>query len=306
MTPEAARAQAPASAGTAFIDGDYRPIEEAKISVLDWGVTRSDCTYDVAHVWKGRFFRLDAHLDRFLANTEKLRLQVPHTRAELESILNQCVRRAGLRDAYVSMTCTRGRPAPGSRDPSSCINTFYCFAIPFVWIASPEQQEEGINLHVSDVPRIPPQSVDPTVKNYHWLDLEMALLQAYECGAQAVVLKDLAGTISEGPGYNVFARTGGRWLTPSHGVLQGVTRRTVLELCAELDFAVEAGPLTEAALRGAQEIMITSTAGGVMPVTRLAGVPVGGGVPGPQAQQLRRLYWDKHRDPAWSTVVQYD
>jgi branched-chain amino acid aminotransferase len=102
--------------GAAWIGGRYRPIEDAKISVLDLGVTRSDCTYDVVHVWHGRFYRLDARLDRFAASLARLRLDPGHDRAEIEALLHGCVRDAGLRDAYVSMTCTRGRPAPASRD----------------------------------------------------------------------------------------------------------------------------------------------------------------------------------------------
>ena len=69
--------------GAAFIDGDYVPIAEAKIPILDWGFLRSDCTYDVVHVWGGRFFRLDHHLDRFAKNVEALRLQLPLGRDEI-------------------------------------------------------------------------------------------------------------------------------------------------------------------------------------------------------------------------------
>src|ERR1700736_5770044 len=117
--------QPPWPTGAAWIDGKYCPIEEAKISVLDLGVTRSDCTYDVVHVWRGRFFRLDAHLDRFAASLARLRLDCGHERAGIEDILHGCVARAGLREAYGSMTCTRGRTAPGSRDLRTARNTFY-------------------------------------------------------------------------------------------------------------------------------------------------------------------------------------
>jgi branched-chain amino acid aminotransferase len=142
--------------------------------LLDLGVTRSDCTYDVVHVWDGRFYRLDAHLDRFGSSLARLRLDPGYDRAGIEAIVHGCVRRAGLREAYVSMTCTRGRMAAGSRDLRTARPTFYCFAVPFVWISDPAQQAVGASMRVSEVIRIPPQSVDPSVKNYHWLDLDLA------------------------------------------------------------------------------------------------------------------------------------
>ena len=198
---------APWPGGAAWIDGRYCPIEDARISVLDLGVTRSDCTYDVVHVWEGRFYRLDAHLDRFAASMARLRLDPGHDRAAIEDILHGCVRHTGLRAAYVSMTCTRGRMPPGSRDLRTARSMFYCYAGPFIWISRPEQQEKGARMRISEVTRIPPQSVDPTVKNYHWLDLDLALLDAYDHDADLVVLRDLSGAVSEGPGYNVFAHS---------------------------------------------------------------------------------------------------
>ncbi|MCK5273719.1 MAG: aminotransferase class IV, partial [Alphaproteobacteria bacterium] len=94
--------------GVAYVDGDYRPLSEAKISVLDWGFLRSDATYDVVHVWQGKFFRLDRHIDRFMASVEKLRMTLPVDRDGLASILNECVSRSGMREAYVEMILTRG------------------------------------------------------------------------------------------------------------------------------------------------------------------------------------------------------
>jgi len=296
---------APWAAGAAWIDGQYCPIEDAKISVLDLGLTRSDCTYDVVHVWRGRFYRLEDHVDRFAASCARLRLDPGQDRAGIEDVLHGCVSRAGLQDAYVSMTCTRGRMAPGSRDLRTARNRFYCFAVPFIWISSPERQETGASLRVSDIQRIPPQSIDPTVKNYHWLDLDLALLDAYDHGADMVVLRDGSGTVTEGPGFNVFAYTGGRWLTPARGTLRGITRLSVIELARESGQHVQEGELTVAELARAEEILATSTAGGVMPVTVLDGQPVGSGKPGQRTQQLRDAYWARHDDPRYSTPVRY-
>src|ERR1700681_99636 len=101
----------PWPSGAAWIGGRYCPIEDAKISVLDLGVTRSDAAYDVVHVWRRRFYRLDGHLRPVTASMPRLRLDPGCGRAEIEAALHGCVRLAGLREAYVSMTCTRGRVA---------------------------------------------------------------------------------------------------------------------------------------------------------------------------------------------------
>jgi len=298
-------AQPPWPGGAAWIGGRYCRIEDAKISVLDLGVTRSDCTYDVVHVWHGRFYRLDAHLDRFAASMARLRLDPAHDRAEIQSILHGCVRHSGLQDAYVSMTCTRGRLLPGSRDLRTARSTFYCYAVPFVWISSPDQQVTGARMRISQVTRIPPQSVDPTAKNYHWLDMDLALLDAYDHDAEIVVLRDLSGAIAEGPGFNVFAYVDRRWLTPGSGTLQGITRRSVIELVTEDGQAVDQGQLTASDLSRAEEVLITSTAGGIMPVTVIDGGPVGTGSPGPLTARLRDRYWARHQDPRYSTPVRY-
>ena len=301
--PETARPAPRFPPGTAYIDGGFCPIAEARISVLDWGLLRSDATYDVVHVWRRRFFRLDAHLDRFLASVAKLRLILPFDRAALAETLKECVRRAGLDDAYVEMICTRGFSPDFSRDPRRADNRFIAFAIPFGWIADEAQRRRGLHLAIAEVRRIPPQSVDPTVKNYHWLDLVAGLFEAYDRGAENVLLCDLEGNVTEGAGFNVFAVSAGRVTTPAAGVLEGITRRTVLELCSELGIPAGAGTLSAAALKGAEEVFVTSTAGGIMPVARIDGAPVGEGKPGPMTGRLIELYWAKHEDPAWTTSV---
>ena len=212
------------SDGAAFVNGDFVPISEAKVSVLDFGFTRSDVTYDVVHVWKGRFFRLEDHLTRFESSCRSLRLALPHTRDELREILKTCVRLSGQQDAYVDMICTRGRPKPDSRDIRQCVNQFIAYAVPYIWVLSPEKQEQGGHLVISDVPRIPSACVDPTVKNFHWGDLTRGVFQAVDSGADTAVLIDMDGYISEGPGFNVFCVKNGAVLSPGDTVLEGVTR----------------------------------------------------------------------------------
>ena len=138
--------------------------------------------------------------------------------------------RSGHRDSYVEMVLTRGVSPTFSRDPRDARNQLICFAIPFGWILKPEDREAGLSLAISDIRRIPPESIDPTVKNYHWLDFVMGLYDAYDRGAQNVVLTNASGNLAEGPGFNIFVIGKGRIATPDRGVLRGVTRQTTIEL----------------------------------------------------------------------------
>ncbi len=287
----------------AWIDGDYCPIEEAKISVLDWGLLRSDATYDVVHVWKNRFFQLDRHIERFTSSIEKLRLKLPVTEQELKVILAQCVDKSGLNDAYVEMILTRGTSPVPSRDPRDAVNNLICFAIPFGWIANEEQRQRGLHVSISDIQRIAPESVDPTIKNYHWLDFVQALLRGYDDGYENVIMVDGRGNITEGPGFNVFIVEGGAVSTPSSGVLEGITRQTVIDLCIETGTPVEVMPVASNRVRTADEVFISSTAGGIMPVTRVDGGEIAGANPGPVTRRLHEAYWNRHEDPAWSVAV---
>jgi branched-chain amino acid aminotransferase len=293
------------SQGAAFVDDQYVPVAEASIPVLDWGFLHSDATYDVAHVWQGRFFRIDEYLDRFQRSMESLRMSVPYSREQIREVMFELVRRSGLRDAYVEIVCTRGMPAPGSRDPRSCSNRFMAFAIPFVWIADDKLRAQGLNLLVSRHQRIPPESVDPHIKNYHWLDMVMGLFEAYDAGADSAVLVDAAGNLVEGPGFNVFVRCDDRVITPARGVLEGVTRATVLELLASENLQVSTELLPAATARAADEVFITSTAGGVMPVTRISGQAVGDGMPGALTTRLNQAYWKLHDDPDYTIAIDY-
>jgi branched-chain amino acid aminotransferase len=293
------------SKGTAFVDGQNVAIADAKISLLDWGFLHSDATYDVAHVWQGKFFRINDHIDRFHASMANLRMSIPYDRDQVRSIMLGLVRLSELRDAYVEIICTRGTPEPGSRDPRSCENKFFAFAIPFIWIATTEQRDRGLNLLISQQQRIASESIDPRIKNYHWLDMVKAMFEAYDQEADTAVVVDRRGNLVEGPGFNIFACQGDTVITPAAGILEGVTRRTVLELLAQQTYKVQHTFLNAEAAKNADEVFITSTAGGIIPVTRINGVNVADGTPGPISLELRDAYWALHEQPNYTLEVDY-
>ncbi|MEO8543278.1 MAG: aminotransferase class IV [Burkholderiaceae bacterium] len=291
--------------GVAYVGRKYVPIEQAAIPITDWGFLRSDATYDVVTVWDGAFFRIDAHLERFMHSCQRWRLNPGLSPAQITRILARCVRLSGLRASYVEMICTRGQPPWGSRDPRQAVNQFYAFAVPYVWLANEEQRANGLRVMISDVQRISPRSVDPKAKNYHWNDLTMGLLGALDAGADTVLLVDGAGNVVEGPGFNVFCVKDGALATPDQGMLEGISRRTVIEIAAARGLPLQARPIPPDELRGADEVFLSTSGGGVLPVTRVDQQTIGDGMPGPITRQMVKTYWAWHADPAYCLPIDY-
>ena len=289
--------------GYAWIDSKYVELAEAKIPILDWGFLRSDATYDVVHVWKGRFFRLDKHIDRFFESAKKLRMPCQISRDELKKILANCVIKGKLESAYVEMIQTRGMSPKFVRDPRLATPRVMAFAVPFGWILKQEDFEKGLNVLLTDIKRIPPSSVDPTIKNYHWMDLVTGMLDAYEKGNDTAVLVDENNNITEGPGFNLFCINELGIFTPDHGVLEGITRQSVFDLAKELHLPITKKSISVEELYNAEELFATSTAGGIMPITKVSGKEIGKGSVGSLTRQLHKLYWEKHTDDNWSTSI---
>lgn len=292
--------------GAAYIEGKFVPIAEAKVPVGDWGFTHSDVTYDVVHVTDGAFFRLEDHLNRFERSLEGYRLKPPVNRQQMRDILGKVVALSGLKDAFVAMVSTRGKPRVyGSRNPHDCDNTFIAYAVPWVDVIKPDVQERGAHLLVASVPRISPKSLDPTLKNYMWRDFTRGMFEAHDKGFDTAILLDQDGYLTEGAGFNVLIVKDNQVITPDRGALRGVTRESVLDLCPELGLEPKIAPITFDDLMDADEVLTTTTAGGVMPCARVNDRIYGNDRPGPISQKLKDLYWRKHKEGWHMTPVNY-
>jgi len=171
-------------------------------------------------------------------------------------------------------------------------------------------QQRGAHLWVASVPRISPLSQDPTYKNYSWRDFVRGMHEAHEHGYDTAVLLDPEGFVTEGSGFNVFAVKGDVVTTPDRGALQGVTRRSVLDLCDELGLQGHIAPLRIEELMDADEVFCSTTAGGVMPCARVGNAELGCNImandrPGPISLKLKEAYWRKHDEGWHATEVNY-
>ena len=294
----------PFAQGIVWIEGEYYPLAEARIPIVDQGFLRGDLTYDVPGVWDGRYFRLDDHLDRLEASCEKMRLKLPLGRAEVRQKVIEMVAKSGIRDAYVELIVTRGLKFV--REYQSYENSLYLMVIPYVWAMPPAVQRTGGSAVVTrTVRRTPPGAMDPTIKNLQWGDFCRGWMEAMDRGAVYSLLPDGDGNITEGGGYNVCVIKNGVLSTPSRGVLEGVTRKTVLEVAQARQVPTVVDFVPVDALYGADELFICTTAGGVMPLTELDGKPVADGKVGPITRQIWEDYWAAHYDPKYSFAVDY-
>lgn len=294
------------SAGVGFIDGEYAPMAELRLPVTDMGFQLSDMCYDAVHVHNGAFFRLEDHLDRWERALAARRYEtLGYGREAVAEVLHHCVARAGLRDSMVTFIATRGTPASGRKDLRACRNRLIAWALPYYGVVSEAELARGCDIVVAETIRIPSEAVDPTVKNFGRLDFVRALFEAYDRDARYAVLLDRDGFVTEGRGWNIFALSGGVLVSPDAGALEGITRKTVYELSERLNIEARAGRITAGDLRGADEVFLTSTAGGIMPVRRVDDKPIGNGEPGPVTLRLKDMYWALHDDPAYTTPVDY-
>ena len=289
------------SLGAAWMNGTVIPISQAAIPVNDWGLVHSDITYDVVPVIDGAFFRFDEYLARFLSSMENLHLDPGMSKRDIKAALHQMVSKSRLRDSYVAMVCSRGKPKiAGSRDPRDCENHFFAWCVPYVHIIKPEIVEKGATAWIAqNAYRIPENSVNPTVKNYHWGDFTQGIFEAKDKNYETVILLDYDGNVTEGPGFNVFAVKNKVLITPDRGVLAGVSRKTVLEMAEHLGINTSVRSFSVEELLEADEVFLSSSGGGVIPIIRVNETIFGNGASGPISVQLNETYW------AWTTLEKY-
>ncbi|KAB8240111.1 aminotransferase [Aspergillus flavus] len=293
--------------GIAYVQGSFVPLADARVPLLDEGFMHSDLTYDVPSVWDGRFFRLDDHLSRLEDSCEKMRLKIPLSRDEVKQTLREMVAKSGIEDAFVELIVTRGLKGVRGNKPEDLFdNHLYLIVMPYVWVMEPAMQHTGGTAIIArTVRRTPPGAFDPTIKNLQWGDLTRGLFEAADRGADYPFLSDGDTNLTEGSGFNIVLVKDGIIYTPDRGVLEGITRKSVFDIAQvkNIEVRVQVVPLEHA--YHADEIFMCTTAGGIMPITKLDGKPIRNGEVGPLTTKIWDEYWAMHYDPKYSSAIDY-
>jgi len=295
--------------GSAFVNGEYCAFSEAQIPLTDLGFLQSDVTYEKVTVSNGRFFRLQDHMERFERSCATFRLQNPYTNAEMADIFANLVRLTGMKEAGVFWCLTRGlgKSAKERNNPDIYENRFYAAVDPYSSIVDDDQRRRGIEMYISrEYIRIPPKAVDPTAKNFHCMDMKLSLFEARDKGKEWSVLTDAEGYLTEAPGANIFIVKGNVLYTPDSGCLEGITRKTAIELAEMIGISTRIEKVHADQLKEADDAFITSTAGGIMPINSVDDIVLGGiDGPGKLSAQLHNMYWEKMWEGWKSTPIDY-
>ena len=259
-----------------YLDGDYLPIHEARISPLDRSFLFGDGAYEVMPVYGGRPFRLDAHCARLTRSLTELRMRDPLSRGEWREIFSSLIERNG-NEQYLYWQVTRGADTGRNHAPLPDIpRTIFAFSAPLP-VTPPEVLREGL----ACVTAVDTRWARCDIKSTALLANVLLRQLAVDAGAaETILLRD--GQLTDASASAVHAVIGGELRTPpnSRDILPSTTRTVVEELATRAGVPWRATPVSESELRGAEEIWISAATREVQPVTRLDGQPVGQGRPG--------------------------
>lgn len=275
------------------INGKIMFKDEAKISVFDRGFLYGDSVYEVIRTYKGIPFLLQDHLDRLWHSASKLEMALNFDPAYLIKEINTCLGELGKENAYIRIIVTRGE-GPIQMDPSlSGPNNVVIITKEFKEYPK-EWYKKGVNILISNIERTSVRAVDPNIKSGNYLNNIMAYIHAKKQSAFDAIMLNGDGNITEGTTHNIWIIKDGKAFTPPlhAGILEGITRRTLLVLAKRNGIAVDQKNMTAEELINADECFMTSTTKELIPVTQVNNAPIGMGEPGPITKTLHKLYKD--------------
>jgi len=270
-----------------WLEGKVVDADEARIPVLDHGLLYGDGIFEGIRIYGRCIFRLDAHLQRFARAAKAIALDLPGGSAAVREIVLETARAFGAADAYLRLIATRG-DGPLGIDPTQCAQArLICIADRIAVFPEPKRSA-GIDLLTSSWRRPAADVLDPRVKSLNYLNNVLAQLEAKQRGADEALLLNASGAVAETSVANVFAVRDGELFTPpsSDGALEGITRATVLEIADSLGMAARIERLGRYDLLAADEVFLSGSGAGLVPVRSIDGRAIGAGAPGPVYERI--------------------
>ncbi len=274
-----------------YADGEFVPEEKAVVSIFDHGLLYGDGIFEGIRAYHGRVFKLDEHIERLYDSARSIMLNIPLTPEEMTEVVLETMRRNGLRDGYIRLLVTRGKGDLGL-DPKNCPKaSVFCIGAS-IQLYPEELYEKGLEVVTVPTRRNLNESLSPRIKSLNYLNNILAKMEAARAGTMEAIMLNNEGYVAEATGDNIFIVKKGVLITPpSHvGILEGVTRNTVMDLAREQGIPVEERLFTRYDVYVADECFLTGSAAELIPVIKVDGRTIGDGVPGSMTRKLILLF----------------
>ena len=288
-----------------YIDGNFYPKSEAKVSVYDHGLLYGDGIFEGIRAYGGIVFKLDEHLDRLYRSAHAMLLEITMKKDEIKKAVLDTLKTNNLRNAYIRLVVTRGVGDLGL-DPRKCSKpTVIIITVPLIQLHSEDRKKNGITAMVSWVKRDPVDATTHEIKSLNYLNSILAKIEANIAGVDEAICLDKRGFVSEGVAENIFMVKNGEIITPptSTGALPGITRDVVIKLAKKLGYPMVERNITPNELFNADEVFFTGTAAEIIAVREINKRVIGNGKPGPITQQLMEEFFKLTKDPEEGTLI---
>ena len=274
-----------------FMNDRLVPEEEARVSVFDHGLLYGDGVFEGLRSYSGRVFRLDAHLDRLWASARAISLEIPLAKETVAKAVIDTLAANKLVDGYVRLLITRGAGSLGL-DPNRTKNPQVIVIADTISLYPQEFYERGLRIVTAATQRVHSAALSPRIKSLNYLNNIIARLEVTRAGCLEGLMLNSEGYVAEATGDNIFILRDGNLLTPpvSAGILDGITRRTAIELAKTLGIETKEELFTVYDVYTSKECFLTGTAAEIAPVAELDGRVISDGKPGKFTRQLTELF----------------
>ena len=274
-----------------FINGKLFDKQDAKISVYDHGLLYGDGVFEGMRSYGGKVFRHREHLERLWKSARAIMLEIPMTMDEVEAAVNDTLATNNITDGYIRLVVTRGAGSLGI-DPNRTSDPQVIIITDKITLYPEEYYENGLEIVTVSTIRNHPAALSPRVKSLNYLNNVMAKIEGLQAGCEEALMLNHNGVVAECTGDNIFIVRDGELLTPSvdAGILEGITRQTVIDLAQEAGVPVCETALTRHDIFIADECFLTGSAAEVVPVVKLDSRVIGTGQPGPITRDLKTRF----------------
>jgi len=289
-----------------YIDGEYYPESEAKISVFDHGFLYGDGVFEGIRSYNGVVFKLREHIDRLYHSARAIMLEIPLTKEEMMKAVLETLRRNNLKDAYIRLVVTRGKGDLGL-DPRKCPKpSVIIITVPLLQLYDEKKREKGMSMIVSWVRRDPVDATTHEIKSLNYLNSILAKIEANNAGVDEAIILDTNGFICEATAENIFIVKDGKIITPpsTSGPLPGITASVVKEIAQDMGYQVIEKGITVVELYGADEAFVTGTAAEIMPIREVNKRRIGEGRMGPITRKILERFREYVKDPRNGVAIE--